>query len=82
MDARSDATASFGLSTPSTRRPTAALEQGRVLIGAGLFREADHELAAAMRRAHQERQGHTYADALQLRAAAALLADQPVAAAD
>jgi tetratricopeptide (TPR) repeat protein len=60
----------------------AALEQARVLISAGLFREADHELAAAMRQAHLEGQGHTYADALYLRAAAALLAGRPAAAAD
>ncbi|WP_433381171.1 CHAT domain-containing protein [Actinoplanes sp. CA-142083] len=59
-----------------------ALEQARVLIGAGLFREADRELDAAMRQAHRERQGHTYADALQLRAAAALLAGRPVDAAE
>jgi tetratricopeptide (TPR) repeat protein len=58
------------------------VEQARALIAAGLFREADTELAAAIAQAVEQQQGHTYADAVQVRAEAALLAGQPRAAAE
>ncbi|GAB3931927.1 hypothetical protein GCM10027614_00150 [Micromonospora vulcania] len=47
---------------------------------AGLFVEADRELAAAVSQAQGQRLDHTYADALQVRAEAALLAREPQAA--
>ena len=58
------------------------VEQARALIAAGLFREADTELAAAIGQAQEQQQGHTYADAVQVRSEAALLAGQPRAAAE
>jgi len=58
------------------------VEQARALIAAGLFREADTELAAAIDQAQKQEQGHTYADAVQVRSEAALLAGQPRAAAE
>ena len=58
------------------------LEQARALIATGLFREAEIALAAAMPQAYDQGQGHTYADLLQVRAAAALLGGQPHDAGD
>jgi hypothetical protein len=50
-------------------------------VAAGLFTEADHELAYAAEQAAGQRLSHTYADALQVRAEAALLAGRAQAAA-
>ncbi|MEK8103884.1 tetratricopeptide repeat protein [Micromonospora sp. M12] len=58
-----------------------AVERARALVAAGLYREAERQLASAVERATQQQLGHTYADALQVRAEAALLAGEPVAAA-
>ncbi|MEU4366638.1 CHAT domain-containing protein [Micromonospora chersina] len=58
-----------------------AVERARALVAAGLYREAERQLADAVDRATQQQLGHTYADALQVRAEAALLAGEPVAAA-
>ena len=58
-----------------------AVERARALVAAGLFVEADQELAAAADQAAHQRLGYTYADALQVRAEAALLAGRPQAAA-
>ncbi len=63
------------------RLPTLAVERARALLAAGLFAEADRELAYAAEQATEQRLSHTYADALQVRAEAALLADRPHAAA-
>jgi tetratricopeptide (TPR) repeat protein len=57
-----------------------AVERARALVSAGLFTEADHELAGAIEQAAAQRLSHTYADAVQVRAEAALLADRPEAA--
>lgn len=57
-----------------------AVERARALVAAGLYREAERQLADAVERAAQQQLGHTYADALQVRAEAALLAGEPVAA--
>ncbi|GAB3960591.1 hypothetical protein GCM10027614_82920 [Micromonospora vulcania] len=57
-----------------------AVERARALLAAGLFVEADRELAAAVSQAQGQRLDHTYADALQVRAEAALLAREPQAA--
>jgi tetratricopeptide (TPR) repeat protein len=59
-----------------------AVERSRALVAAGLFGEADHELAYAMEHAARQRLTHTYADALHVRAEAALLASRPQAAAE
>ncbi|GIF22102.1 hypothetical protein Ate02nite_48320 [Paractinoplanes tereljensis] len=59
-----------------------AVETARALIAAGLFGEADRELATAVDQATANGQDHTRADALQARAEAALLAGHPSAAAD
>lgn len=58
-----------------------AVERSRALVAAGLYGEADRELAYALEHAERHRLSHTYADALQIRAEAALLAGQPGAAA-
>jgi len=58
-----------------------AVERARALVAAGLFTEADHELAGAAEQAAAQRLSHTYADAVQVRAEAALLAGRPDAAA-
>ncbi len=58
-----------------------AVERARALVAAGLFTEADHELADAIGQAATQRLSHTYADAVQVRAEAALLAGRPGAAA-
>lgn len=58
-----------------------AVERARALVAAGLFAEADGELASAIEQATSQRLSHTHADALQVRAEAALLANHPRAAA-
>ena len=58
-----------------------AVERARALLAAGLFTEADHELADAAERAAAQRLSYTYADAVQVRAEAALLAGRAAAAA-
>jgi tetratricopeptide (TPR) repeat protein len=57
-----------------------AVERARALVAAGLFTEADHELAGAIEQSAAQRLSHTYADAVQVRAEAALLAGRPAAA--
>ena len=64
------------------RLPELAVERARALLAAGLIREADLELAFAVRQAHQLQQSHVYADALQARAEAALVAGRPEAVAE
>ena len=63
------------------RLPALAIERARALVGAGLFREADRSLAAALEQARAQGQEHVVADALQVRAEAALLAGRDRAAA-
>jgi hypothetical protein len=63
------------------RLPALAVERARALIAAGLFTEADRELASAIEQADQQRLSHSHAEALQVRAEAALLAGAPQAAA-
>jgi hypothetical protein len=63
------------------RLPNLAVERARALVAAGLFAEADRELAAALEQATHQRLSHTHADALQVRAEAALLGGHPDAAA-
>lgn len=63
------------------RQAGLAIERARALIAAGLFRDADAELAAALAQAEDQHESHTHADALQTRAEAALLGDQPEQAA-
>ena len=58
-----------------------AVERSRALLAAGLFAEADRELAMALDRAAEQQLSHTYADALLTRAEAALLAGRASAAA-
>ncbi|MET0414856.1 MAG: hypothetical protein ABW022_02395, partial [Actinoplanes sp.] len=58
-----------------------AVENARALLAAGLFREADRDLAAAVDQARAQGQKHTWAAALQVRAEVALLAARPAAAA-
>ena len=62
------------------RMPGLAIERARALIAAGLFREADRDLAEALRQARDQHGSHTYAVAMQVRAEAALLAGHPAAA--
>jgi tetratricopeptide (TPR) repeat protein len=50
------------------------VERARALVAAGLYTAADEELADAATRAREQRLGHTYADAVLVRAEAALLA--------
>jgi hypothetical protein len=63
------------------RLASLAVERARALVAAGLFTEADRELAGAVEQAAAQRLSHTYADAVQVRAEAALLAGRPGAAA-
>jgi hypothetical protein len=63
------------------RLASLAVERARALIAAGLFTEADRELAYATEQATAHRQSFVYADAVQVRAEAALLAGQAQAAA-
>jgi tetratricopeptide (TPR) repeat protein len=57
-----------------------ALEKARALVAAGLFGQADRELAESVALAASLGQDHTRAEALQCRAEAALLAGRPAAA--
>lgn len=59
---------------------TLAIDRARALLGAGLYGEADRELAAAMDQAERQRLSHIYADACLARAEAALIAGRPEAA--
>jgi len=63
----------FELLAPG-RLAALAVEQARALVAAGLFADADRELAYAAEQAASQRLSHTYADAVQGRAEAALLA--------
>jgi len=58
-----------------------AVERARALLAAGLFTEADRELAGAIEQASAQRLSHIFADAIGVRAEAALLAGRPGAAA-
>jgi CHAT domain len=58
-----------------------AVERARALVAAGLFTDADRELAGAAADAARRHLSYIHADALQVRAEAALLADHPGAAA-
>ena len=64
------------------RLPSLAVERARALVAAGLFTEADRELATAVHQAARQGLGYTGADALQVRAEAALLGGRPAAAAE
>jgi tetratricopeptide (TPR) repeat protein len=57
-----------------------AIDRAKALLAAGLFGEADRELATALDGAEAQRQDHVSANALLVRAEAALLAGRPVAA--
>jgi tetratricopeptide (TPR) repeat protein len=63
----------FELLAPG-RLAAVAVERARALVAAGLFADADRELAYAAEQAAAQRLSHTYADAVQVRAEAALLA--------
>ncbi|MBU2669163.1 CHAT domain-containing protein [Actinoplanes bogorensis] len=63
------------------RLPTLAVEQARALVAAGLFQAADRELAFAVDRAREQGQDNTVAEALHVRAEAALLSGRLEAAA-
>src|SRR5262249_42672542 len=63
----------FELLAPG-RLAAVAVERARALVAAGLFAEADRELAYAAEHAAAQRLSHTYADAVQVRAGAAVLA--------
>jgi hypothetical protein len=63
------------------RLASLAVERSRGLLAAGLFSEADRELADAAEQAAAQQLSYTAADAAQVRAEAALLAGQPDAAA-
>jgi tetratricopeptide (TPR) repeat protein len=56
------------------RLASVAVERARALVAAGLFTEADRELAYAAEQAGNQRLSYIYADAVQVRAEAALLA--------
>ncbi|HEY3735711.1 MAG TPA: CHAT domain-containing protein [Streptosporangiaceae bacterium] len=58
-----------------------AIDLARALLAAGLFGEADRQLAVAMSRAREQRLSHVYADAVLARAETALLAGDTAAAA-
>jgi CHAT domain-containing protein len=60
--------------------PVLAVDRARALTAAGLFREADRELAEASERFQRQRLGQDYAEAQLARAQAALLGGQPGAA--
>ncbi|GAB2571284.1 CHAT domain-containing protein [Paractinoplanes abujensis] len=63
------------------RLPTLAVERARALVAAGLFGAADRELALAVEQARAQGQDNTVAEALHVRAEAALLAGRATAAA-
>lgn len=58
-----------------------AMERAKALVAAGLFAEADRELAYAIEQADRQRLSNTYATALLVRAEAALLGGRPAASA-
>lgn len=60
--------------------PVLAVDKARALTAAGLFREADRELADAGARFQLQRLGQDYAEAQLARAEAALLGGEPAAA--
>ena len=60
--------------------PVLALDRARALLAAGLFAEADRELASALRGLRQQRLSQDHAEAHLARAEAALLAGEPSAA--
>jgi CHAT domain-containing protein len=62
--------------------PVLAVDRARALTAAGLFREADRELADASARFQLQRLGQDYAEAQLARAEAALLGGEPTAARD
>jgi hypothetical protein len=74
------ARADYELLAPG-RLASLAVERARALVAAGLFTEADRELAYAAEQAAAQRLTHTYADAAAVRAEAALLAGRAQAAA-
>ena len=74
------ARADYELLAPG-RLASLAVERARALVTAGLFTEADRELAYAAEQAAAQRLSHTYADAAAVRAEAALLAGRAAAAA-
>ena len=80
LRAFSAARADYELLAPG-RLASLAVERARALVAAGLFTEADHELAYAAEQAENQRLSYTYADAVQVRAEAALLAGRAQAAA-
>ncbi len=57
--------------------PVLAVDRARALLAAGLFHEADRELAAALDQFGRQRLSQDYAEAQLARAEAALLAGQP-----
>jgi tetratricopeptide (TPR) repeat protein len=59
---------------------TLGIDRARALLAAGLYGEADRELALAMDQAERQRLSHIYADALLARAEAALIGGRPGAA--
>jgi hypothetical protein len=63
------------------RLPALAVERARALVAAGRYVEADTELAFAVEQTGRQRLSHVHADALQVRAEAALLAGRPEASA-
>jgi hypothetical protein len=74
------ARADYELLAPG-RLGSLAVERARALVAAGLFTEADRELAYAAEQSAAQRLSHTYADAAAVRAEAALLAGRAPAAA-
>ncbi len=60
--------------------PVLAVDRARALTAAGLFREADRELADASMQFQEQRLGQDYAEAQLARAQAALLGGEPAAA--
>ena len=60
--------------------PVLAVDRSRALMAAGLFREADRELADAGSQFQSQRLSQDYAEAQLARAEAALLAGEPIAA--
>jgi CHAT domain len=74
------ARADYELLAPG-RLGSLAVERARALVAAGLFTEADRELAYAAEQSAAQRLSHTYADAAAVRAEAALLAGRAQAAA-
>ena len=79
LGAFAGARADYELLAPG-RLASLAVERARALVAAGLFTEADRELAYAAEQAAAQRLSHTYADAAAVRAEAALLAGRAQAA--